>query len=180
MVDVLVIIGSYTEWGDIYKRAIPYRLPQVPAIGDRIVPDDELNRKIAAQAKEWDMVSDCVALNYVHAIAYTKERIIVQLGANPKLFTIDLIYGDRIRGSYLEKIPNIGDSIFVKDFKENELLYVKRVYYSAHSRVVNIELSDKQELPWVNVANRVDVYVENTVDVNVGNTPLDIRNYSRY
>lgn len=169
MIDVYVCVGVFDSYDEMVKNGalIKYSLPQMPSIGDIIIPTGELATLVAKKKKQWETKS---YITYVKSIAYYGSSIIVMLGGNPRMICVDFFFEGKSAGSYLPEIPRIGDTIYVEEFDRDNGLYVETVLFSQGSSVVSIFLSRKQVLPMVDIPNRVDVYVENgCLDVNVNN-----------
>lgn len=170
MIEVYVCVGVFDSYDEMMKNGglVKYSLPQMPSIGDIIIPTGELASLVERKKKEWKTES---YITYVKSIAYYGSSIIVMLGGNPRMISVDFFFDGKCAGSYLAEIPRIGDLVYVEYFDRDNGLYVESVLHSQGSSVVSVFLSRKQVLPMVDIPNRVDVYVENNcLDVNVNNT----------
>jgi len=173
MIKVLITVGMY----DSNPKELPIvemNLPEIPKIGDMIMLTPELKELIEKKKKEWDLVSG-VKINYVVAVAYMNEAEspLIMLGGNPNRFSVDIVYENKIVGAYLRSIPEIGDSIYVKEFDSEHYLYVQDIYYYAHNGIISIRVDKEyKRCREVHVYNKVDVTVDNTYSI-----PVEVRNY---
>lgn len=172
MINVLVTVGVYDTIEQIRQNAIRMTLPQLPSVGDVIFPDGELKTRIEAKKKEWKLTG---SINFVRHIGYYGSDIVVMLGGNPRLHTVDFYYKNNVVGGYLSAVPSVGDLVYVPDFDEQNYLYVESLSYSAVSNIVGIFLREKEVVPSVRVADSVDVYVTNDVNVNMNDATVDVR-----
>lgn len=171
MVNVLVTVGLYSNYADIQNNAIRMELPQIPSIGDMIIPNSALLAKIEEMKRLW---KTDVSINYVRTIGYYGSTVVVMLGGSPSLITIDFHYRNNVCGAYLSAVPRVGDLVYVRNFDEKDYLYVESVAYSADSSIVDVFLSKSKESPSVVVQNAVDVYVTNQMDQTPDGT-IDVR-----
>lgn len=174
MIDVLITVGMYYEESQLEQEAIPYKLPQIPKIGDIIIPDSKLAAEISRKEKLWNTCG--CKINFVRNIAYYGSSVVVMLGGRPDLVTVDFVYDNVTVAAYVSAVPRVGEFVYVSKFDANNYLYVKQIAYSADNTIVQVFLSNDKRLPEVEIPGRVDVYVENdSVDVNVVNS-VDVSN----
>lgn len=184
MINVLLTVGIFDDEATIRREAVSHRLPQLPQVGDLIVPNAAIKALINKKAEEWNMDSN-IRMCYVKAIAWLEDTPVLMLSTAPSLYTMDCIYDGKIVGTVLPAVPRIGESIYVAKFDDKNWLYVSDVFYNRS--VVTLELSKNRPSVYVNIGNEpISVNVDNkvdvdivgsyhTLDVNVKGQPLDVR-----
>lgn len=188
MIEAIVTVGIYNTERDIINNGIICKLPQLPSVGDLIIPTASLKPVLERTAKEWGVEEGC-PINYVKAIGWLDVMPVVMLSFNPRKITVYCYYNNKEILTTVDTLPRINDMIGFKDknFSSQSFLYVRKIYHFDGD--VNLELGDEpadnmvtvaNDTIGVNVLNRVDTYIENDlVDVNINKcyTVLDVRSY---
>lgn len=174
MIEAIVTVGIYSTESDIVNKGVVCKLPQLPSVGDIIIPNASLQPLLERVAKEWEVDKGC-PINYVKAIGWLDVMPVVMLSLNPKSIAVECFYNDKHITTCLQTLPRINDMIGFNDtsFTSRDFMYVKKMYHLRGA--VFLELNDEPVKNMVTVDNNtIDVNVLNTVDTNIENSLLDV------
>ena len=166
MVSTFIMVGGYNTKNDILDNSVPYEMPQLPAVGDVIIPNAAIQRLIDQARKDWNM-EKYTRLNYVKGITWMDGVPVIRLGTDPKLIVIDCIYGDKPSVAMaVMAVPRKGDLVDIVELSPDCSLYVEDVKFSGP--FIYVYLAKQCVAPSVYVVNEsLDVNPIQVVEVDV-------------
>ena len=172
--EIRVTIGVYED----IKQAdtvFTMNLPTLPAIGDKILLNEAMNRYAEQKCSEWDFPQG-TKLNYVRCVAYESENTpIVMLSYNQTMFRVVNVYS--AQGKHFSvltaQVPCQGDNIILAP--EQKMQIVQSVTYNIYGDVFIQTVDEKEyEQPQIYVRGTVNAQIFNKVPVDIQNKCLDV------
>lgn len=139
MITVKIVVGVYTDLADI-KESVSYQLPQLPSIGDIILPNAMLNSIIERKRREWEFNLE-ERINFVRAIAFSDNGTpIVMLGIHPTYVLAELYFKGEYKYTCLPEVPSIDSRV---KFDESNSYWVRHVCFYPGDSLMLVVLGDE-------------------------------------